>query len=278
MRQIISFNNKNWPLPGTYIPPYTLPFGMKVYDGDINVQFEYSYSNTIIYYVINNTSNWNILGNQTITVNNGDTIYFYGPLNNKLNDGGVTRGFHTSGTGKIDLVGNLLSLCNPNWTSAINITSSNFSSMFRECKNNLYNANNSYIRTNNIRTGIDAGYGYLFFNCNNLKTPVNWICENNSLTISGSIATFIGMYAKCTSLQSVIIPPIIGMAPKRILERYVDGCTSLNKMYYNGTLSINYVNFSRNTPTTGDFYNLGGATYTTGTSGIPSGWTIHTSL
>ena len=29
---------------------------------------------------------------------------------------------------------------------------------------------------------------------------------------------------------------------------------------------------------TGDFYNLGGATYTTGTSGIPSGWTVHTSL
>ena len=29
---------------------------------------------------------------------------------------------------------------------------------------------------------------------------------------------------------------------------------------------------------TGDFYNLGGATYTSGTSGIPSGWTEHNSL
>ena len=29
---------------------------------------------------------------------------------------------------------------------------------------------------------------------------------------------------------------------------------------------------------TGDFYNLGGATYETGASGIPSGWTEHTSL
>jgi hypothetical protein len=29
---------------------------------------------------------------------------------------------------------------------------------------------------------------------------------------------------------------------------------------------------------TGDFYNLGGATYPTGTSGIPTGWTEHTSL
>lgn len=29
---------------------------------------------------------------------------------------------------------------------------------------------------------------------------------------------------------------------------------------------------------TGDFYNLGGATYTSGDSGIPTGWTEHTLL
>lgn len=29
---------------------------------------------------------------------------------------------------------------------------------------------------------------------------------------------------------------------------------------------------------TGDFYNLGGANYPSGASGIPSGWTVHTSL
>ena len=138
-------------------------------------------------------------------------------------------------------------------------------------------ANNSYIRTNNITTNIAAGWGYLFLGCNNLKTPINWICENNSLTVSGNYATFIGMYARCSSLETVIIPPII-KAPSRVFERYVDGCTSLNKMYYNGTLSINYTNFSRGVPSTGDFYNLGGAKYETGDTGIPSGWTIHTSL
>ena len=37
------YNNKNLPLPEIYEPSYiNLPFGMKVYDGDINVQFKYS--------------------------------------------------------------------------------------------------------------------------------------------------------------------------------------------------------------------------------------------
>jgi hypothetical protein len=33
-----------------------------------------------------------------------------------------------------------------------------------------------------------------------------------------------------------------------------------------------------NVAATGDFYNLGSATYSSGSSGIPSGWTEHTSL
>lgn len=37
-------------------------------------------------------------------------------------------------------------------------------------------------------------------------------------------------------------------------------------------------NWMANVPSTGDFYNLGTATYPSSASGIPSGWTVHTSL
>lgn len=60
------------------------------------------------------------------------------------------------------------------------------------------------------------------------------------------------------------------------------GCESLNNVttYYASTAdTITFNNWLNGVAATGDFYNLGGATYTSGDpSGIPSGWTEHTSL
>lgn len=62
-----------------------------------------------------------------------------------------------------------------------------------------------------------------------------------------------------------------------------NGCSNLNEVTVNiNTIYSGYENAFSNwlngVAATGDFYNLGGATYTSGASGIPTGWTEHTSL
>ena len=60
-----------------------------------------------------------------------------------------------------------------------------------------------------------------------------------------------------------------------------DGCESLNKIYtYATSWNSSYAHYwVRNVSSTGDFYNLGGATnIPSGESGIPTNWTVHTSL
>ena len=62
-------------------------------------------------------------------------------------------------------------------------------------------------------------------------------------------------------------------------------CSNLNSIttYYSGSgypsLNGPFDNWLYNTRTTGDFYNLGGGVFLTDSdSGIPTGWTVHTSL
>lgn len=60
-----------------------------------------------------------------------------------------------------------------------------------------------------------------------------------------------------------------------------NGCTSLNKIIiYAQDISANIClkDWLNNVSATGDFYNLGGATYPSGASGIPEGWAEHTTL
>jgi len=88
------------------------------------------------------------------------------------------------------------------------------------------------------------------------------------------------MFVSCGSLTQ---------APALPATTLTDGC--YNSMFYECT-NLNSVttyaqdisaggcldNWLYGVPSTGDFYNLGGATYQSGESGIPEGWTEHNSL
>ena len=89
------------------------------------------------------------------------------------------------------------------------------------------------------------------------------------------------MFFGCTSLTESPIIYLTNADGSNAMSSMFLGCTSLNKVttylqFYKNTNVLN--NWLLNVSPTGDFYNLGGARYTTGTSGIPSGWTVHTSL
>ena len=296
MRQIITFNNKNVILPEPWIPPYTAsPFGMKVYDGDINVQRRVNYySDCIIYYQIDSYSdnNWTVfpVDSVGVNVNSGSTIYFYGPSTNRISRENGDGKFTISGTGKVDLVGNLLSLCNPDWTENMKITrtlnnqTGQFCSLFSS-QTNIYNAKDMYIRTDEITCGDNGNYGiafgYMFNNCTNLLTGPTWICKDNELTID-LFAQFIAMFKECTNLKMVTLPPITTYSYNRHFENMLKNCSSLQTIYYDGVYPINSTsnseNFSYGMNATGDFYNLKNATVSRDVNGIPEGWTIHTTL
>lgn len=293
------FNNKNWPLPER--TDDWLPFGMHVYDGSVEIMYKVYHTHSAqeyptLYYAIDNTTNWTQWNWQqdTIFVNDGQTVYFYGPSTNRpceeLNGSEYRNGFGvSSGTGKIDLIGNLLSIINPNWTqdiaagiNCINMRNqgvSKFAGLFVGMKDNLYNAGNMYIRTTSANIGgqYNIGFGAMFAGCTHLLTAPHWICANNTLTCTG-IAAFISMFDGCTSLSEAEIPPITGGSTNRTLESLFNGCSSLNKIIYKGTQRLDNSNLSRGVASTGDFYNLNGATYATGSNGIPANWTIHTTL
>ena len=140
-----------------------------------------------------------------------------------------------------------------------------------------------YIRTDEITCGHYYGiaFGYMFISCKNLLTGPTWICNDNKLNIK-EVAQFIGMFKNCTNLKTVTLPPITTYRDSRHFEVMFENCSTLETIYYDGiypiSSTINSKNFSNRMNITGDFYNLKNATVSRDVNGIPSGWTIRTSL
>lgn len=145
-------------------------------------------------------------------------------------------------------------------------------------------------------------YQYMFHNCTSLTTA-----PNLPATTIADVYAYNSMFRGCSSLVNV--PAILPATTlKNYCYRYMfQGCTALRKgpalpatalttscygYMFNGCTSLEKVviyannisasgcltNWLSGVPATGDFYNLGTATYPTGVSGIPSGWTEHHSL
>ena len=91
---------------------------------------------------------------------------------------------------------------------------------------------------------------------------------------------YMAMFKGCTSLTTTPALSSKKMSIYCYMSMFQD-CTSLNEVttYANDISSSNCLdNWLNNVASSGDFYNLGTATYESGDSGIPSGWTEHTSL
>lgn len=143
--------------------------------------------------------------------------------------------------------------------------------MFQECEN-LVVAPTALPAT----TMAAVCYGGMFYNCNRLgvvpKTlPATTLAEN----------CYGSMFDGCTSLTTAPALPATTLATY-CYQSMFQNCSSLNNVTtyaqdISATDCIN--NWLNNVSGSGDFYNLGGATYTADSgSGIPTGWTEHTSL
>ena len=150
-------------------------------------------------------------------------------------------------------------------------------------------------------TSLAAGcYSYMFFGCKALTEapalPASTLADRcyyymfsgcTSLTEAPALPAtslanycYYEMFKGCTGLSEAPALPATSLADGCYYYMF-QGCTLLNKIVsYAKNISANNClnNWLNGVSATGDFYNLGGANYPTGTSGIPSGWTVHTSL
>ena len=129
------------------------------------------------------------------------------------------------------------------------------------------NFENAQIGTDGLR-GLFGANTYLT-NAQDLILPNN--VANNC---------FRGIFDNCTGLITAPALPATTLSNGCYYEMF-KGCSSLtNIVTYAQDISATngLYNWLSGASATGDFYNLGGATYTSDASGIPSGWTEHTSL
>jgi hypothetical protein len=88
------------------------------------------------------------------------------------------------------------------------------------------------------------------------------------------------MFRGCTSLTTAPALPATSLREKCYAYMF-QNCSSLNSITtYASNISASscLYNWMDGVAAQGDFWNLGSATYESGVSGIPSGWTEHTSL
>ena len=118
-------------------------------------------------------------------------------------------------------------------------------------------------------------YTYMFRGCTGLTTtpalPATTLASN----------CYSSMFGGCTSLTAAPVLPAKTLAIACYYGMF-NGCTNLNEVttYADDISASNCLNYwLNNVAASGDFYNLGSATYIVDSaSGIPTGWTEHTSI
>lgn len=201
--------------------------------------------------------------------------------------------------GNFNVGGNIMSLLySDNFQNQTSVNSYALKSLFAS-NTNLLSAGNLKIPATIVHEG---SYYQLFSGCSSLTAAPTEISATTLAT-----KCYLGMFNGCTALTTAPVLPATTLATFCYSTMFKDctalttapvlpattllqssyaslfnGCSSLNSVTsYAQDISATYCtsNWLNGVSATGDFYNLGGATYTSGDpSGIPTGWTEHTSL
>ena len=175
-----------------------------------------------------------------------------------------------------------------------NVVNSCYQSMFEDCTS-LTSA-----PALPATTLAENCYNMMFWKCTSLTTapalPATTLAEQcyqsmfygcTGLTSAPALpATTLANYCYTQMFQDCISLTTAPALPATTLANYCytqmfQGCTSLNEVtIYADDISATSCLFTwlKNVAATGDFYNLGSATYPSGASGIPTGWTEHNTL
>ena len=252
--------------------------------GTINWMVQNSTYAKTISYSLDGGNSWTDItsttGGASFNVNDGDRVMFRG--NTKGTSQGTTDTSyysHFSGsTAYFNLSGNIDSIADATNFKTGNVSlTTNYKGLFRAT--NVVNASNLYLPS----PTVEFQYRMLFRECASLvaipsmahfNTRVNYMC--------------MGMFGLCTSLERATDLPAIDFAEsgatKYIFAEMFSGCTNLN---YVENYSINkenlqatyypFSNWLKGVAASGTFVGKKAGTldvWTSGASGIPSGWTF----
>ena len=281
---IIDWNSKKKDYSKDYLTFIAIEDGTFSFSGT-------STANTLSY-SIDNGATWIALANgaNTPTINQGKSIMWKGtptPLS--------TKGIGTFiSTGKYNVVGNIMSiLFGDNYKNQVNLSSKSYAYMRLFIHSKIVNAENLILPATTLVTNC---YNYMFYGCTSLKTAPNLPATRVGYK------SYSSMFGDCTSLKTAPELPATTLEYESYSLMF-NGCTGLttapelpattlaNNCYnymFQGCTSLNYIkclatnvtstyytsNWVNNVSSTGTFIKAPNATWSTGTSGIPTGWTV----
>lgn len=225
--------------------------------------------------------NWTSMGTTNLDTPLTATIPADGKLYLKANTtawgNGWDSGTVINASNYFKVGGNVMSLLNgDNFVNSGFAPNSNhnFNCLFRE-SNTLINASELQLPATTLAPSC---YNGMFIFCSQLMgvptLPATTLAEN----------CYSEMFNRCISLTKAPVLPATTLVNSCYANMFVD-CARLNSITtYAQDISATdcltnwFGNWFYDMSATGDFYNLGGATYPSGASGILEGWTEHTSL
>lgn len=229
-----------------------------------------SLSSNACEYCVDGDGNWKSLaaGTATKSINSGHTLSFRGEITPNSSNGIGT--FTISK--KCNLKGNCMSmLFGDNAANNYSLSGKDYAfyKLFYKC-NNIVNVSSNFLPATTLAGNC---YEYMFRNCTSLTTAP----ELPVTTLENSYMCYAFMFEGCTSLTTA--PEL----PATKLETYCynsmfEGCSKLKYIKMLATdISSRYClsNWVSGVASTGTFVkNPAMTTLPTGTSGIPSGWTV----
>ena len=229
-----------------YIENGSLEKTLKIHKNDANAP-------TIEVFKSTDGTNWTSMGSTNITyitatVPANSKLYLKATTNTWGSSASYYNNIFVDGSGHFNIGGNIMSL----------LYGDNFEGQTSFPNNDTY-----------IFTHLFDGDTNLF-NTSNLILPATTMTQG----------CYLGMFKGCTSLITAPALPATTLT-QVCYSTMFQNCSSLNKVTtYADDISATYCtyNWLDGTAATGNFFNLGGATYESGASGIPTGWTEHTSL
>ena len=257
---------------------------------------QYSFASALQYslqYSTDNGNSWNTLSatQKTQTIQSGNKVLWKGNIYGTQNNYGVIF----SSTGRYNIEGNIMSLrYGDNFKNQVILSESY---IFRDIfKNNikLISAENLVLPATTLTTYC---YSYMFQGCTSLTTapelPATRVGYKSysymfqgctSLTTAPALPattleyeSYSYMFQNCTSLTTAPELPATTLA-NNCYQGMFQGCTSLNyiKCLATNVTSTYYTsNWVNNVASSGTFVKNENTTgWTTGNSGIPTGWTV----
>ena len=142
-------------------------------------------------------------------------------------------------------------------------------SMFRDCKALVHGPK---MNITNIVSGAGNACVYMFQNCWSM-TDIDFTCTAETLSTS----CFSAMFYKCNLLESSFVLPaqtlVSGCYYNMFYQTKVNDITCLATSGFDTNNCLN--NWLYDVPSTGTFTKKAGVSWSSGASGIPSGWTIN---